>query len=200
MATTKLAEKHPVDLNRLVTFIDGVYAVAITLLILDLKLPSGDLSKSLVTMLPNFLVYLTVFASIAGYWIIHHYTFRLIVKGDTRILLLSLLNLLFITLYPLNASIVGAHPLEPLATVCLSVNSLLYALSSWALWHYASSHPQLIGKAANQHPLRRQAGIMMVVAIGLTLAIPLAFISVFLAYAIWILCTPIAAWLSRRLR
>jgi uncharacterized membrane protein len=77
------ASRHPSpefpDLGRLISLTDGVFAVAMTLLVLDLKLPSqsGDLVRALVRMLPGFLIYLIVFASIAGYWIIHHGTFRL---------------------------------------------------------------------------------------------------------------------------
>jgi hypothetical protein len=61
--------RHLLDLGRLVALIDGVYAVAMTLLVLDLKLPSesNDLVRALRAMTAGFLVYLIVFASIAGY-------------------------------------------------------------------------------------------------------------------------------------
>jgi uncharacterized membrane protein len=198
-----IASRHPSpefpDLGRLISLIDGVFAVAMTLLVLDLKLPSqsGDLVRALAQMLPGFLIYLIVFASIAGYWIIHHGTFRLISHGDGRLVLLSLLNLLFVTLYPVTASIVGAHPMEPLATICLSANSLLYCLSAWAVWSYAAAHRQLLAEDADDRRLRRVATIMLLVAVGLAVAIPLAFLSVYLAYADWVLCAPIAAWWGR---
>jgi uncharacterized membrane protein len=188
-----------IDLGRLISLIDGVFAVAMTLLVLDLKLPSqsGDLVHVLLQMLPGFLIYLIAFASIAGYWTIHHTTFRHIAHGDGRLVLLSLINLLFITLYPVTASIVGAYPVEPLATVCLSANSLFYCVSAWAIWSHAAANPQLFAEDADYRRLRQVARIMSLVAIGLALAIPLAFLSVYLTYAIWILSAPIAAWWSR---
>jgi uncharacterized membrane protein len=201
MTTHSLLDHHLVDLGRLIALIDGVYAVAMTLLILDLKLPSGtnDLVSALGQMLPGFLVYLIAFASIAGYWTIHNGYFRYISHGDGWLILLSLINLLFVTLYPVTASIVGAHPLEPLATVCLSANSLLYCISSWAIWSHAASNRQLLAAEDDYRPFQRVARIMLLVAIGLALAIPLAFLSVYLAYADWILCAPIAAlWGTRR--
>ncbi len=200
MTTHSLPDDHPLDMGRLVALIDGVFAVAMTLLVLDLKLPSesGDLGSALRQMLPGFLVYLIVFASVAGYWIIHHAYFRRISHGDGRLVLLSLVNLLFVTLYPVTASIVGAHPREPLATVCLSANSLLYCLSAWAIWSYAAAHPPLLAQNAVQEALRRVARIMLFVAIGLALAIPLAYLSVYLAYADWILCAPVATWWGGR--
>jgi uncharacterized membrane protein len=149
-------------------------------------------------MLPGFMVYLIAFASVAGYWTIHHGTFRYIAHGDGRLVLLSMINLLFVTLYPVSASIVGAHPLEPLATVCLSANSLLYCLSAWAVWSYAAANRRLLAEEADDRRLKQIARIMLIVALGLALAIPLAFLSVYLAYADWFLGAPIAAWLGRR--
>jgi uncharacterized membrane protein len=186
-------------LERLVALIDGVFAVAMTLLVLDLKLPSanGDLGWALRQMLPGFLIYLIVFASIAGYWIIHHRTFRQIRHEDARLILLSLLNLLFITLFPVSASIVGAHPLDPLATACLSVNSLLYCLSAWAVWSYAAANRTLLAEDSDIHKLQHEAIIMLLVALCLAIAIPLAFLSVYLTYGVWILSAPLAARLAQ---
>jgi TMEM175 potassium channel family protein len=202
MTAHTLHDHHLMDLDRLTAFIDGVFAVALTLLVLDLKLPSdtGDLPRALREMLPGFLIYLIVFGSVAGYWTIHNLHFRRISHGDARLVVLSLVNLLFVTLYPVSASIVGAHPLEPLATVCLSANSLLYCLSGWAIWSYAAAHRQLLTQEADRWPLQREARIMLLVAASLGLAIPLAYLNVFLVYAVWILCAPIAAWIGIRAR
>jgi uncharacterized membrane protein len=200
MTTHSLPHHHLVELGRLVALVDGVFAVAMTLLVLDLKLPSesGDLARALRQMLPGFLIYLIAFASVAGYWTIHHGAFQHIAHGDGRLVVLSLVNLLFVTLYPVTANIVGAHPLEPLATVCLSANSLLYCLSAWGVWAYAAAHRLLLAEDADQRTLQRTARIMLLVAASLAIAIPLAFLSVFLAYADWVLCAPIAAWLGAR--
>jgi uncharacterized membrane protein len=200
MPTHSPPDHHLLDLGRLVALVDGVFAVAMTLLVLDLKLPSesGDLARALRQMLPAFLVYLIAFASVAGYWTIHHGHFRHISHGDGRLVVLSLTNLLFVTLYPVTASIVGAHPLEPLATACLSANSLLYCLSAWGVWAYAAAHRQLLAEDADWRSLQRTARIMLVVAVSLALAIPLAYLSVYLAYTDWILFALVAAWLGRR--
>jgi uncharacterized membrane protein len=200
MSTHSLVDQHLMDLGRLVSLIDGVYAVAMTLLVLDLKLPSdsSDLARALRQMLPGFLVYLIVFASVAGYWTIHHGTFRDISHGDGRLIVLSLINLLFVTLYPVAASIVGAYPLEPLATVCLSANSLFYCLSAWAVWSYAAANRRFLTEDTDPREVQKVAKIMVLVAIGLALAIPLAFLSVYPAYAIWMLVSPISAWWVRK--
>jgi uncharacterized membrane protein len=193
------------DIGRLTFLIDGVFAVSITLLVLDLKLPegNGDLVSSLRQMLPAFLVYLIDFASIAGYWTIHNGNFHYISHGDGRLVVLSLFNLLFITLFPLAASIVGAHPLEPLATVCLSANGFLYCISLCSIWSYAIANHRLIRNEDGYRRLHSASLIMLFVAIGLAIAIPLAFVNVYLVYAIWILWASIGStivmwWIRRR--
>jgi uncharacterized membrane protein len=138
-----------------------------------------------------------VFASIAGYWVIHNGNFHYIHRGDGRIIVLSLVNLIFVTLLPLAASIVGAHPLDPLATIFLSANSALYCISSWAIWSYASANPQLVLDESDCKKLNRVGRIMLLVSIGLVLAIPLAYLNIYLAYIIWIFYAPSAAWWSR---
>lgn len=202
MSAHALSDRRLWEPGRLVAFVDGVYAVALTLLVLDLKLPVGsvDLPSALRGMLPGFVVYLVAFGSIAGYWTIHHSSFHSVSRIDWRTVVFSLANLLFVTLYPLTASIVVAHPLEPLATVCLSANSLLYALSAWAIWSHAASDRQLLAADVDQRRLQQEARIMLGVAIILVLAIPLAYLSVYLAYADWILCAPGAAWVGGRRR
>jgi uncharacterized membrane protein len=199
MITAQHQKSQFIDLGRLITLIDGVFAVALTLLVLDLKLPpgNGNLAIALRQMFPGFLVYLIVFASVAGYWTIHHGNFHHIARGDGRLVVLSLVNLLFITLFPLAASIVGAHPWDPLATVCLSLNCLLYCLSAWGIWSYTAANRQLVADEGDCRKLNQVARIMLLVAIGLALAIPLAFVSVYIAYAIWIFYAPTAAWWSR---
>ena len=193
------AHHYLLELGRLTSLIDGVFAVTMTLLVLDLKLPpqNNNLVSALRQMLPGFLIYLVVFFSVAGYWFIHHNTFRFIAHGNSRLMALSLVNLLFVTLFPVSASIVGAHPREPIATICLSVNSLLYCLSAWAIWSYAASNRELLAEDNNNQSLQRVARSMLFVAIGLAFAIPLAFWSVYLTYAIWILYTPIAGGWGR---
>lgn len=190
---------HYLDIKRLIALTDGVYGVALTLLVLDLK-PLGnstELIPTLQQLFPRFLIYILVFGSVIGYWTIHHRIFQLVRYGDGKLVLLSLLNLLFVTLYPVAASIVGSFPTQPMAIVILSVNSLFYCLSAWAVFLYISKHPYLLSNASHFDRLNRMALIMAFTMLGLFLSIPLAFISVYLAYAAFILCVPLAMVLVR---
>jgi uncharacterized membrane protein len=192
-------ESHLHDKTRLIALIDGVFAVAMTLLVLDLKVPSQQISvaDTLRQMSPALIVYLLAFASIAGYWNIHHNAFKNIAFTDEKLVLISFVGLLFVTLYPVTVSILGAHPLDPLATVILTFNSFMYCISSWATWTYAARHKKLLTEDANIKRLKGIARVMLFAAIGVTLAFPLAFVSVYLAYLVWIIDIPIAIRTAR---
>jgi hypothetical protein len=71
-------------------------------------------------------------------------------------------------------------------------------MSAWMVWSYAVTHRRLLSENADQSGLKRVARIMLLVAIGLAFAIPLAYLSVYLAYAIWIICAPVSAWWVRK--
>jgi uncharacterized membrane protein len=192
MNSNPIEHLHLMTLGRLVALIDGVFAVALTLLILDLRLsPDLGLTAGLEQMLPGFVVYLITFASIIGYWFIHHANFRDVCGTDARLVLLSLVSMLFVTLFPVCASIVGSHPLEPIATVCMSANSFCYCISMWLLWSYVASHRKLMAEDSDPARVRQTGSIMGRVAGGLALAIPLSFVSVYIAYAIWVFFPPL---------
>jgi uncharacterized membrane protein len=74
------------SLDRLVFLINGVFAITLTLLVLDLRPPeSGSLARGLMGMLPRLCVYLVAFYAIANEWVIHARTCRLIRRADSRL-------------------------------------------------------------------------------------------------------------------
>jgi uncharacterized membrane protein len=187
------------NLDRLIALVDGIFAVAMTLLVLDLKLPNDRyVADALLQMLPSFVVYLITFSSIVGYWYMHHSTFQYVARVNGRLIVLSMLGMLFVTLFPLSASIVGTHPLEPMATVCMSLNSALYCLSMWGLWSYLAGHKQLMSPTGDMSRLNRMIRVMGAIGVGLMVAIPLAFVTPFLAYVIWICVPPVVGMRARQ--
>ena len=85
---------------RVEAFSDGVFAIAITLLILEIKVPargSGALARQLLQQWPSYVSYLISFAFIGIMWVNHHRLFNLIRRSDNRLLLFNLLLLLGVT-------------------------------------------------------------------------------------------------------
>ena len=142
MKTLHLFLKRSHTHERLCAISDGVYAIALTLLVLDLKVPEvpgitdSELTTDLVQQLPNFVAYFVGFFLVARFWINHHRIFQSAGLCDERALSLNLAHLFFISLTPYTASLIGHYEGDRIAAIILSSNLGLCALSLTVLGHY----------------------------------------------------------------
>jgi uncharacterized membrane protein len=196
MATPSRVDPELLDLGRLVALVDGVFAFSLTLLIIDLRppVPGGDLLHELRQLVPRLLIYLFAFVTIANQWLFHHHLFRLVRRTNSRLLVLSFLYLLFLTLIPVSAAIVGGWPASPLAAACFSANTLLLCLSACAVWTYLAANRSLLAAEADPGSLRRAARAWLYVASGMALALGAGFLHVYAAYLMWVLWPITARW------
>jgi uncharacterized membrane protein len=156
---------------RIEAFSDGVFAIAITLLVLDLKVPkpaelaggaagpfgTHGLSAALLAQWPTFLAYLTSFLTILVMWVNHHFLFRLIRRTDHLFLYLNGLLLLFVTFVPFPTALVAAYLHHPQASVAAAVYSATFvaiAVTFSVLWRYASTNHRLLDHAASSAAIR----------------------------------------------
>jgi TMEM175 potassium channel family protein len=98
--------------GRLEAFSDGVFAIAITLLVLDIHVPdpsSGDLARELGAQWPSYVAYAVSFLTIGIIWINHHAMLRRIKSVDHEILVLNLLLLLCVGLLPFTTALMAAY-------------------------------------------------------------------------------------------
>ena len=97
--------------NRLEAFADGVFAIAITLLVLEIEVPtgSGGFWKALLEEWPSFLGYLVSFVFIGGLWMSHVSVTRLVKRGDTTLYGLHLLVLLFVAILPFTTKVMATN-------------------------------------------------------------------------------------------
>jgi uncharacterized membrane protein len=130
---------------RIEAFSDGVFAIAITLLILEIKVPApsgGNLAVQLLRQWPSYLSFLISFAFIGIMWINHHRLFTHIRRGDDLLLIFNLLLLLGVTIVPFPTSVLAAHlgqPGQRTAALLYNLTYLFIALCFNLLWRYASS-------------------------------------------------------------
>jgi len=193
-----------VNQERLTFLVDGVFAITMTLLVLELRLPeleTTDLATALQAMLPRLCIYLIAFYSIANHWVVHQRMFRHITDMDTTMLWLTILSLLFITLIPAATAIVGRFPGEELAVACFSANSFLQALSVWMFWAYVVRNQKQFASNSEPRLLAITSQVWLIIAIGWLISIPLSFINVYIAYAAWIILpNAVGLWGNRSRR
>ncbi len=144
--------------NRLEAFSDGVFAVAITLLVLNIKVPGmdsaskpldEDLWRQLFKEWPLLVAYVTSFATIGIMWINHHRLFTHIKRTDTGLLLLNLLLLLIIVFIPVPTALLSEYivlPNDHVAAIIYSGTNVMLAICFNLLWRYASYHNRFLGK------------------------------------------------------
>jgi uncharacterized membrane protein len=164
-----------VNLERLTFLVDGVFAITLTLLVLELRLPEGlvSLPAGLLAMSPRLYIYFIAFYSIANHWVVHQRMFRHITGADTTMLWLTILGLLFITLIPAATAIVGRYPAEALAAACFSANSFFQALTTWLFWSYVGKRTDRFAAQSDPRLLGITSRVWLVISIGWLISIAL---------------------------
>lgn len=152
---SEAAEK---ETGRVEAFSDGVFAIAVTLLVLDLKVPkssevgAGGLVPALFRQWPMFLAYLTSFATILVMWVNHHRLFNHIRRIDGTFLFANGLLLLFVTFVPFPTAMVADYLRHPDASTAAVVYAGTYealAIAFNVLWRYASRDMRLLDPRAS---------------------------------------------------
>jgi uncharacterized membrane protein len=192
--------------GRLEAFSDGVFAVAITLLILDVRPEGNGLTGS--EMLANdwhkILIFILSFVMVGVYWVAHHHMMHFVAATDRILLWLNLMLLLVIVFIPYVAALLSASHADPSAIRIYGTTPILTNLSGTALWAYAVKNHRLVHPAMPPAFGRFVLGVHTAPVLIYGLAIMLAskhrlvsFILFAAVLAFFILPNP---WLQTRIR
>ncbi|MEZ5076656.1 MAG: TMEM175 family protein [Solirubrobacterales bacterium] len=137
--------------DRLEAFSDGVFAIAITLLVLEIGVPEGDfdhLWKGIGDQWPSYLAYVTSFLTIGAIWLGHHAIFRRLHEADANVMRLNLLLLMLVAFLPfptkLVAEVIDLSGAESTAVIFYGIVLLATSLVSSALLRYIANHSDLL--------------------------------------------------------
>jgi uncharacterized membrane protein len=169
--------------GRLEAFSDGVIAIIITIMVLELKVPHGTTLEALAPLLPVFFSYLLSFIYVGIYWNNHHHMLHAVAQVDGRILWANLHLLFWLSLIPFVTGWVGENHFEsvPVAMygVVLMMCGLAYALLARALIaHHGKQSPLALALGKDRK------GVASVVLYAL--AIPLSLLHAWLGMAIYV--------------
>jgi TMEM175 potassium channel family protein len=178
------------ETNRLETFADGVFAIAITLLVLEIKIPDPreDLGTALLKQWPSFAAYVTSFLTIGVIWVSHHQMFTIIRRTTTTFLFLNVLFLLPVAFVPFPTALVAGHILEEgtrtTAVLVYGAVSVVIALMFNVLWAYAFRNGLVVtGSGANRaQAVARGFIVGPLIYLAATL---LAFVNPFISMAVF---------------
>jgi uncharacterized membrane protein len=137
--------------TRLEAFSDGVFAIVITLLILDVRFPAGEALTlaALMGVAPHLLAFVLSFVIVGVYWVSHYNMLHYVKEVDRQLLWLNLALLMIVVLLPFPTSLLGQHPDSLLAVTLYGVNLMLANAAGTVLWLYATGRRSL---AADEVP------------------------------------------------
>ncbi len=134
----KQREENEIEFSRIVAFSDGVFAIAITLLVLQLEVPqhvSGeDLWPALWDQRHDLFAYAISFAVIGRFWVVHHRFFGDVTGFDSRLITLNLFYLAWIVLMPFSSQVLGDHGSDEPAVILYAVNLIGVILAGTLLF------------------------------------------------------------------
>ncbi len=193
------------ETGRIEAFSDGVFAIAITLLVLDLKVPRPQPDHSLLQRLleewPALMAYLTSFVTILVMWVNHHRMFRCIRRTDDPFLFLNGFLLLLVTFVPFPTSIVAlylrqseARPADArTAGLVYAGTYVVIAIAFNVLWRYAARRRRLIGARVSDERIRE---ISRLYAPGIPIYLVACGLALYSAWASVGLCLLLAVFFA----
>ena len=169
--------------GRLEAFSDGVIAIIITIMVLELHVPHGADLQALLPLLPVFLAYVLSFVYVGIYWNNHHHMLHAASVVDGCVLWANLNLLFWLSLIPFATGWMGENHFEPVPVALYGVMLFMSAVA------YLILERALISRNPNNSPLKQAVGndrkALLSPALYLT-AIPLSFLHVWIAFAIYI--------------
>jgi uncharacterized membrane protein len=170
--------------TRLEAFSDGVIAILITIMVLELKVPHGATLETLRPQLPAFLSYVLSFIFLGIYWNNHHHMFQLCDRINGRILWANLHLLFWLSLVPATTAWMGENHVAPIPTAVYGIVLLLAALAWTILQTAIIAHhgPDSRLAAAVGSDLKGKLSAALY-----ALAIPLAFVAQGMAVALYVI-------------
>jgi uncharacterized membrane protein len=192
-----------VDTNRLEAFSDGVFAIAITLLVLEIKVPPGEaLGLGLLHLWPSYLAYAISFIVIGAIWINHHAMFDSIVRADHKLLLLNTLHLMFIAFLPFPTAVLSealhTRAGQDIATAFYAGTLTVIGLLVSAMWWYAVAHRELLHDAISPDQAKAIGKRFLVGPTGYGVATALAFVNPWLSIGLFVALNVYFLWPRRR--
>jgi len=185
--------------NRLEVLTDGVFAIVMTLLVLEISVPEiaqpllqAELPRRLLELWPKLYSYVLSFIVLGLLWNLHHRSFHSIKRCDSALVWLNIVFLMFIALIPFSTSLLGNYGTEQLSMVIYTSNVLLALVMRLIIWTYATSKDRLVDSDIS----RRWVKVDKLISIGYSpvflLVIGISFINVIAAFSILVLLLVIA--------
>ncbi len=179
--------------ERLAAFSDGVFAIAITLLVLPLtgaEIHDRTVTADLEALFPKVVTFALSFAVIGRFWLLHHSDVQRIARTDSRLLVFNLVFLFTMAFLPFPTAVLGESSDSAAAAILYAVTIVAAALASTAMWWYAARRGLLDPERAPAAQVRANLAGGLAAAASFVPSIPLAVVAPGWAKVSWLLLIP----------
>jgi uncharacterized membrane protein len=176
--------------SRVEFFSDAVFAIVITLLVLDIHVPEvaySELPHALSEMTPKLISYFLSFVVIGLYWVGHHYYFRFIKKVNVVLLWLNLFHLLLVSLLPIPTALMGTYPYQSIPIFIYGLNLLALNLYALLIMYYFHTHKDLMESSFTTPIFKRFFRYFLIINGAYLVALTLSFIAPVVSFIMFIL-------------
>jgi len=198
------SERGSEEFSRVLAFSDGLFAIAMTLLVVGIAIPTladgddvGQLADALNDDLGSFVSFFVSFAVIGRYWVAHHGFFARLAAIDPALIGLNLIYLMFIAFLPFPTGLLGNYFENPLSIAVYAVAVAIVSGMEVVLFAHAR-RAGLLARAMPDDVYRWGRLLSLSPVIFFALSIPVAFVSTGVAVAVWFLVIPFQAVANRR--
>ncbi len=189
------------DLGRVVFFSDCVFAIAMTILALTIRVPpvpEDEVARAIRKLVPVLFSYFLSFAVISLFWLAHHRMFSRIRRLDTTLIVMNLVLLSLVALMPFPTDLLGRYGDSVAAVVLYATTTAALGTASAAIWLWASSGQRLIDPATPRDVVNHYTARVLSVPIVFALSIPIALVSTSAAQYFWLLVIVLRIIFRRR--
>lgn len=195
-----MAASEESELERVEFFSDAVFAIAITLLVLDIsvpnRLPPSAVPAELRHLVPQVLSYILSFAVVGIFWMSHHRIFGYLRRQNTPLLLLNLVFLLLVALLPFPTKLVADYGTSLSVTLLYPALLALPAIALYVIWWYATQRRRLVDPGLDDWTVTVVSIRSLSFASIFILSMLVALVSVHVAQVFWLLAALTAAGLQ----
>ncbi len=173
--------------GRLEAFSDGVMAILITIMVLELKVPHGTDLEALVPLAPVFLSYVLSFANLGIYWNNHHHLLQAATVVDGRVLWANLHLLFWLSLFPFGTAWMGENDFAAVPTAVYGAILLMAAVAYFILVRTLMAVPgqaPTLAAAIGSDTKGRVSPVLYAVAIPIALVAPWASVAIYVVVAV----------------
>jgi len=180
--------------NRIEALTDGVFAIVMTLLVLDISIPEivrssvqAELPGRLLELWPKFYSYVLSFVVLGLMWISHRRIFHYIKRSNTGLLWINIIFLMFVALIPFSTSLLGDYRMEQLTFMVYGINLFLIFAMMFILWTYATGKYRLVDSEIDPRLVKKRKLSIITPSLIIVLTIGISFVNVIAAFAILVL-------------